>query len=99
MVNGVADAGEVAAGVRTEIVPVVAPGGTTILSDVAVTFVGTPNTPPVKLTRSAPPSPVPETVTVAPTEPGTTRSAPSFAVGFTPVARKFPPLTVTTPPA
>src|SRR5438045_646607 len=68
-VNGVADAGEVAAGVRTEIVPVVAPGGTTILSDVAVTFVGTPNTPPVKLTRPAPPSPVPETVTVAPTEP------------------------------
>ena len=36
---------------------------------------------------------------VAVTEPGTTTSAPSFAVGFTPVARKFPPLTVTTPPA
>src|SRR5438552_3153286 len=68
-VNGVADAGEVPAGVRTEIVPVVAPGGTATLSDVAVRFVGTPNTPPAKLTRSAPPKPVPLTVTIAPTEP------------------------------
>ena len=39
-VNGVADAGEVAAGVSTEIVPVVAAAGTATLSDVAVTFVG-----------------------------------------------------------
>ena len=39
------------------------------MSDVAVTLVGTPKTPPAKLTRSAPPKPVPLTVKTRPTAP------------------------------
>ena len=53
----------------TVIGPLVAPAGTATLSDVAVTLVGTPKTPPAKLTRSAPPKPVPFTVTTRPTAP------------------------------
>ena len=49
--------------------PVVAPGGTTTLSDVAVTLVGTADTPPAKSTRSAPRSPLPLIVISIPVEP------------------------------
>src|SRR5213595_1154241 len=68
-VNDAADGAEVPAGVWTVIGPLVAPGGTATLSVVAVTFVGTANTPPAKLTRSAPPKPVPFTLTTSPTAP------------------------------
>ena len=66
-VKDATEGAEVPAGVWTVIGPVVAPGGTATLSDVAVTFVGTPNTPPAKLTRSALPKPVPLTFTMSPT--------------------------------
>src|SRR5262249_46010064 len=64
----VAEAGESRpAPVCTLIVPLVADAGTRILRVVAVTFVGTPESP-AKSTRSAPKKPVPETVTsVTPT--------------------------------
>src|SRR5256885_4301358 len=68
-VKDATEGAEVRAGVWTVIGPVVAPGGTATLSDVAVTFVGTPNTPPAKLTRSALPKPVPLTFTMSPTAP------------------------------
>src|SRR3954471_6598701 len=67
--NGSADAGDVPAAVCTVIAPDAAPCGTTTLSDVAVTFVGTPETPPAKSTRSAPPKPLPLTVIVVPVGP------------------------------
>src|SRR4051794_34758024 len=67
--NGSADAGDVPAAVCTLIAPDAAPCGTTTLSDVAVTVVGTPETPPAKSTRSAPPKPLPLTVIVAPVGP------------------------------
>ena len=51
-VKDAADGAEVSAGVWTVSDPVVAPIGTATLSDVAVTFVGTPKTPPPKLTLS-----------------------------------------------
>src|SRR2546425_6441192 len=68
-VKDATEGAEVPAGVWTVIGPVVAPGGTATLSDVAATFVGTPNTPPAKLTRSALPKPVPLTFTMSPTAP------------------------------
>src|SRR5919198_309653 len=68
-VKDAADGTDVPAGVWTVIAPLVAPAGTATLSDVAVTFVGTPKTPPAKFTRSAPPKPVPLTLTISPTAP------------------------------
>src|SRR5439155_3021900 len=68
-VNDAADAGDRPAAVWTITGPVVVPGGTVTLRDVAVTFVGTAEEPPVKSTRSAPKSPLPAIVITIPVEP------------------------------
>src|SRR4051812_5226148 len=71
-VNEATDAGESPAPVCTRIGPVAAPCGTATFSELAVTFVGTLETPPPKSTRSAPAKPLPFTVITAPVaaEPG-----------------------------
>src|SRR5438105_7216256 len=76
-VNVPADGGDEPAAVWTLTCPVVAPGGTRTLSDVAVTFVGTADTPPAKSTRSAPKRPLPLIVISMPVEP---LSGPKLAI-------------------
>ena len=94
-VKDATEGAEVPAGVWTVIGPVVAPGGTATLSDVAVTFVGTPNTPPAKLTRSALPKPVPLTFTMSPTAPLSGETFPiRGSIVKSPAVRVRPPAVV-----